>query len=111
MPTLETSLISTFRLESYEIEDIIEKIQGDENFYKKIFENIDGIFYQLELILWALLYIKNKEKVRMYEGYIYELIEKLKEKIANFIPEENFLSENEEKEVKRIFSDCLIVGY
>ncbi len=87
----------------------IRYFEEGENFYKKILENIDAIFYQAELTLWALLYLKNRKKTAEYKEYIYELIEKLREKTISFIPEDDFLSESEKKETEKRFEECVIL--
>ncbi|BFI73386.1 hypothetical protein YN1_3730 [Nanoarchaeota archaeon] len=47
--------------------------ENKEKYFEQVLKNIDKIFKEIELSLWMLLYLKNKEKVLNYKDYIEKL--------------------------------------
>ena len=47
--------------------------ENNKKYFEQVLKNIDKIFKEIELSLWMLLYLKNKEKVLNYKDYIEKL--------------------------------------
>ena len=47
--------------------------ENKEKYFERVLKNLDKVFKEIELSLWMLLYLKNKEKVLNYLDYIEKL--------------------------------------
>ena len=73
--------------------------EGLSKYIEKVADNIRTIYSYIELSIWYLLYLKNKNKVMEYEEYIKKLIDGINDAMVEFIPEDS-VSEDELRAIK-----------
>ena len=87
--------------------------ENKEKYFEQVLKNLDKVFKEIELSLWMLLYLKNKEKVLNYLDYIEKLSDEILLSSDIFI-EENlkiFKIVNKEKILKEIEKDKSLRNY